>query len=62
MRLPIRRLSQLKLLPQYNTENLAIEIDKSGLTNRIGEEAVKRMTIPVGSFGYWGQIQKDDLV
>lgn len=56
MRLPSSRLTGLKYLPEYNTSNIGIEADKEGLSRRLGKEVVDRMTIHVGSFGYWGQM------
>jgi len=60
MRMPIRRIADPKLVPEYNDDNLGFEIDKAGLVQRIGEFAVKRMTIPEGSVGYWGEMVDED--
>jgi N-acyl-L-homoserine lactone synthetase len=56
MKVPIRRIAEPKLVPEYNDENLGIEVDKYEFKNRVGKAAIDRMTIPVGSFGYWGHI------
>lgn len=56
MRLPIKRIAEPKLVPEYNDSNLGFEIDRSGLISRIGESAVKKMTVPEGTFAYWGEM------
>lgn len=56
MGVPTRRIAEPKLLPEYNSENLGIEVDKVGFVNRIGKAAIDRMSIPIGTFGYWGRV------
>lgn len=46
--LPIDRVADPKILPEYNDENLGIEIDKHGFRKRLGEKAIDRMMIPFG--------------
>jgi len=58
MKLPMNRIAEPKLVPEYNDENLGFEVDAHEFKRRIGEAAVKRMTIPVGSFAYWGKVLK----
>ena len=60
MKVPTRRVADPRLLSEYNSENIGIEVDKHGFKDRIGEDTINRMNIPVGSFGYWGHMSKDD--
>jgi len=61
MRVPVKNIAQPRMVMEYNDENLGIEIDMIKLQQRLGEEAVKKMTVPVGSYVYWGQIQQEVL-
>lgn len=58
MRLPTKRIAEPKMVAEYNDHNLGIEIDKEGFKHRMGEVAVKNMTVPVGSFNYWGEFNE----
>jgi len=56
MRLPVNRIAEPKLVMEYNDVNLGIEIDKASFKDLLGEVALNNMTIPTGSFTYWGEI------
>lgn len=56
MRMPIQRIAEPKLVPEYNDNNLGFQIERCDLEQRIGVDALSNMTIPVGSFGYWGDV------
>lgn len=56
MGVPVNRIAKPKLVPEYNDKNLGLEIDCIEFKHRIGEEALKRMTVATGSFSYWGQM------
>jgi N-acyl-L-homoserine lactone synthetase len=60
MRMPIKRIAEPKLVPEYNDNNLGFEIDKVSLVQRIGEVAVRKMTVPEGSIAYWGEMVEDE--
>lgn len=53
-RVPIERIGEPKIVPEYNDINLAVEIDKFEYERRVGKEVLRNMVIPVGSFDYWG--------
>lgn len=54
MKIPTRRITEPKLVPQYNDHNLGIEIDKQLLRDRLGETEMNHMSIPIGSYVFWG--------
>lgn len=60
MKIPLERIADPKMIEEYNSKNIGIEVNKLGLKERLGEEAISRMNIPVGSFGYWGHMSKND--
>jgi N-acyl-L-homoserine lactone synthetase len=55
MGVPTRRIAEPVLVPEYNDENLGLEVDTYGFRDKVGQEAIDRMTVPVGSFVYWGK-------
>lgn len=59
MRIPVERIADPKLVPEYNDTNLGIEINKERFVKRLGKEILDRMSVPVGSFGYWGEMPVD---
>lgn len=59
LRSAIRRVSELKYIPEYKTENYAIEIIGDGVRSRLGKAAVDRFTIPVDSVVYWNKLNEE---
>lgn len=57
MKLPVKRIAEPKMIEEYNDKNLGIEIDKSNFRELLGSSNVDNMTIPVGGYTFWGEIE-----
>jgi N-acyl-L-homoserine lactone synthetase len=62
MGVPVNRIAEPKLVPEYNDKNLGLKIDHDEFKHKIGEEALKRMTVATGSFSYWGRMSDDNIL
>jgi len=60
MSMPIEEIAKPQIVGEYTDENLGIEINKEIYSQHLGKEALKNMTVPVGSFGYWGKMLEVD--
>lgn len=59
IKLPITRIADPKNVPEYNDDNLGIEIDKFGFRRHLGEKSIDQMMISSGSFLFWGENNED---
>jgi N-acyl-L-homoserine lactone synthetase len=60
MRLPLKRLANPKQVPEYNDENVAVEIDLIGYGSRLRRHGIKPLALPVGNFDYWGESENSE--
>lgn len=56
MKVPIHRIAEPKLINKYNSHNIGIIIDKEAAKNILGESTVNELSMPIGSFHYWGNL------
>lgn len=59
MGVPTSVVAEPKIIPEYNSENLGLEIDKFGFRDKVGKTVLDSMTVHMGSFGYWGDISRN---
>jgi len=57
---PLRRMTEPKLVPKYNDWNLGIEIDTDAYANQYGRDTILNMNTTPSTYTYWGDVEPKD--